>query len=98
MLYEYRHYCPAPGKFEALKARFRDHTVSLFDLYGVRAVGFWESVSGEMWNVHYLLEWESMAERELKWERFATSSEWQKVRAQTEVDGPLVSTLSVEFW
>ena len=39
--FELRTYYAAPGKFEALHARFRDHTCALFKKHGMEIVGFW---------------------------------------------------------
>jgi len=41
MLYELRTYNAAPGKIDALNARFRDHTCSLFARHGIGVAGFW---------------------------------------------------------
>ena len=45
----------------------------------------------------YMLVWESLAERETKWNAFAADPEWLAKRAETEADGPIVSFLSNEF-
>src|SRR5450631_1180565 len=39
--FELRTYYAAPGKLEALNARFRDHTCALFKKHGMEIVGFW---------------------------------------------------------
>ena len=44
--------------------------------------------------LYYLLEWESLAEREQKWTAFATDPEWLEKRAGTERDGPIVSHIT----
>ena len=41
MLYELRTYNAAPGKIDALNARFRDHTCGLFAKHGIGVAGFW---------------------------------------------------------
>ena len=38
--FELRTYYAAPGKLEALNARFRDHTCRLFKKHGMEIVGF----------------------------------------------------------
>ena len=40
-LFELRIYTAAPGKLDALNARFRDHTVKLFEKHGMANVGYW---------------------------------------------------------
>ena len=45
-------------------------------------------------DLYYLLEWESLAERDQKWAAFQADPEWIARRAETEKDGPIVSTIS----
>jgi hypothetical protein len=43
-LYEMRVYWAAPGKLDALHARFRDHTTKLFAKHGMTNVGYFVPV------------------------------------------------------
>ena len=43
--------------------------------------------------LYYLLEWESLAEREQKWNAFASDPEWLAARAKTEAQGQIVQHL-----
>jgi hypothetical protein len=45
----------------------------------------------------YLLAWESMAEREIKWNAFATDPAWLSARAETEKDGQIVDNITNQF-
>ena len=40
-VYELRTYTCAEGKLEALKARFRDHTIRIFNKHGIESIGYW---------------------------------------------------------
>src|SRR5262249_12353212 len=40
-IFELRHYTAAPGKLEAVNARFRDHTCKLFEKHGMTNIGYW---------------------------------------------------------
>jgi hypothetical protein len=40
-----------------------------------------------------MLEWESLAERERKWNAFAADPEWLAARAKTEAQGPIVERI-----
>src|ERR671913_2308340 len=40
-VFEMRTYTANPGKFEALKSRFRDHTTRLFEKHGMTNIGYW---------------------------------------------------------
>lgn len=98
MLYEYRHYRPVPGKLEALHDRFGNITLPLFERHGIRPLAFWEPLIGSMWRLHYVLQWQDMAERERVWDRFASDPDWKAARAETERDGPLVADVDLELW
>ncbi|HQU46088.1 MAG TPA: NIPSNAP family protein, partial [Pirellulales bacterium] len=40
-VFEMRTYWAAPGKLDALHARFRDHTTRIFEKHGMTNVGYW---------------------------------------------------------
>lgn len=92
MLYELRIYHAAPGRLPDLNARFQNHTLKFWEQYGIRQVGFWTTYIGESnHDLYYILEWESMAEREKKWDAFVKDPGWLAVRTETEKNGPLVT-------
>ena len=39
--FELRTYTATPGKIDALHARFRDHTLKLFEKHHMTVIGFW---------------------------------------------------------
>lgn len=91
--YELRIYYPAPGKLAALNARFRDHTLKLFEKNGMRNVAYWieqptpEAPEGR---VVYVLAYPSRAARDASWKAFGADPEWHAVVAASEADGKLV--------
>jgi hypothetical protein len=95
MLYELRIYeCP-PGRLPDLLKRFDTITLKLWDRHGIKQAGFWTTVIGESnQTLYYLLAWESLAEREQKWARFAADPEWLAARAQTEANGAIVAKVT----
>src|SRR5262245_34775065 len=40
-VFELRTYTAPPGKLEALKARFRDNTIRIFNRFGMESIGYW---------------------------------------------------------
>ena len=44
---ELRTYHATAGKLDELLARFRDHTLALFDRHGFEVIGFWTGVDAE---------------------------------------------------
>ena len=91
MIYELRIYPAAPGKLAPLVARFRDHTCDLFEKHGLKNVGYWRhSIGGRNDELWYMLAFEDMAQRDEAWRSFASDPEWQRVREESERDGPLL--------
>jgi hypothetical protein len=95
MIYEMRVYRCVPGRLPALLKRFETTTLELWKRHGIRQAGFWITLVGESNNdLTYMLAWDSLAEREQKWNAFMTDPEWLTKRAESERDGPIVQTLS----
>ena len=91
MIYELRIYTACQGRMPDLLARFRDHTMQIFERHGMKNVGYWlNAVGGRNDELWYLLAYENMAAREKSWAAFVADEEWQKVRAESERSGPLV--------
>ena len=98
MIYELRIYRTMPGKMPNLLSRFQNHTLKIWEKHGIRQAGFWTTLVGESQNeLTYMLAWESLAEREQKWTAFFNDTEWHKVRAETEKDGPINANVSNQF-
>jgi NIPSNAP len=90
--FELRTYTAAPGKLEALHARFRDHTNALFTKHGMTLVGYWvpsDVDKGAANTLVYLLAFKDRAARDQAWADFQADSEWAAVRKASEVDGKL---------
>ena len=98
MLYEYRRYEAMPGRLPDLHRRFREITLGLWERHGIEQVGFWEASVGVTNELHYLLRWQDMADREAKWAAFQADPEWHQARAQTEANGPIVRRVENAFW
>lgn len=93
-LYELRIYYPAPGKAEELNARFREHTVDLFEKHGMVNVGYWneqatpEAPEGRL---IYVLAYPGRAARDASWEAFRADPVWQAAKARSEAGGMLTT-------
>lgn len=90
MLYELRDYEIAPGRMKAIIDRFHNVTLAMFKKHGIRALMFWEPVVGTSNHLIYLVEWNSLAERERRWDVFANDPEWAAARAESEREGQIV--------
>jgi hypothetical protein len=98
VIYELRTYHCLPGRLPALLQRFETVTLGIWARHGIRQAGFWTTIVGPSnQTLTYLVAWESLAERETKWNAFQADPEWLAKRAETEADGQIVSSISSEF-
>lgn len=95
MIYELREYTAMPGKLPALVKRFNEHTIRLFGKHGIELVFISHTVIGEdsINELVYLLRFDSYSSVESKWASFLQDPEWQKVKADSEIGGPLVQSV-----
>lgn len=93
-VFEMRTYTANPGKFDALKARFRDHTIKLFEKHGMTNIGYWIPADGEKANTTlvYILAYPSREAAKKSWAAFGADPDWQKARAESEKDGPILAS------
>jgi hypothetical protein len=94
MIHELRIYHCAQGRLPALHERFREVTLSLWEKRGITAVGFWTTVVGHSNQaLTFMLQWESLAERERIWNAFEKDPEWLAARERYEGQGPIVERI-----
>lgn len=99
MLHERRIYHAAPKKLGQLLQRFEKHNLPIYRRLGIKTIGVWTVAIGEANDqLIYMLEWESLAEREQKWSAFIQDEEWQRIWTETDKDGPLARFASNEIW
>ena len=98
MIYELRIYTCIPGRLPNLLKRFENHTLELWKKHAIRPAGFWTVLVGDgNHDLYYLLAWESLAEREQKWNAFMADPAWQKARSDSEKDGPIIANIKSAF-
>jgi hypothetical protein len=96
-VYEMRVYYAAPGKLDALNARFRNHTLKLFEKHGMENVGYWMPVNNPDGKLIYVLAYPSREAREKVWKEFMADPDWQKAWKESEVNGKLVAKVETYF-
>lgn len=96
-VYEMRVYYAPPGKLDALNARFRDHTVKLFEKHGITNVAYFTPIDNKDNKLVYFLSYPSKDAREKSWKAFGNDADWKKARAESEKDGKLVEKVEVRF-
>ncbi len=95
MIHELRIYRCMPGRLPDLLRRFETITLDIWARHGIRQAGFWTTVLGESnQDLTYMLAWESLAEREYKWNGFISDPQWIERRTETERNGPIVANIT----
>lgn len=90
-IYELRTYTCEPGKLEALKTRFRDYTIKIFNKHGMESIGYWVPQDERSQNtLIYILAHPNREEADKNWKAFQEDPEWKKVAAESEKDGKIV--------
>ncbi|MDA1274635.1 MAG: NIPSNAP family protein [Verrucomicrobia bacterium] len=95
--FELRTYTAAPGKLDALLARFRDHTCKIFERHGMVNVGYWVPLDNSENKVIYLLAYPDKEARNKSWKAFMADPDWQSAWKASEQDGKLVAKAESVF-
>ncbi len=88
-VFELRTYTTAPGKLPALHARFRDHTIKLFEKHGMTNLAYWTVDKGQADvdsanTLVYLLAHKSKAAREASFKEFGGDADWKAAKEASE--------------
>lgn len=96
-VFEMRTYYAAPGKLDALHARFRNHTVKLFEKHGITNIGYWTPIENPESKLVYVLAFPSRDAATASKKAFAADPEWRAVQKASEADGKLVTKVESVF-
>ena len=89
-VYELRTYTTNAGKLDNLNARFRDHTVALFEKHGIQSIGYWVPVAKENTLV-YVIKHKSRDAAKASWQAFIADPAWKKVARESQLDGQILA-------
>jgi hypothetical protein len=94
-VFELRTYTAAEGRLDPLLARFRDHTLRIFEKHGMTNIGYWRPQDDpEHQNtLVYLIAHPSREAADVNWRAFAADPEWQRVAEESQRDGRLIAGL-----
>ncbi len=95
--FELRTYFANEGRLDELHARFRDHTVALFEKHGMTNLAYWTPRDNEENALVYLLGYPDKAAREKSWTAFREDPEWKSVYAESTKDGKLIAKVESLF-
>ncbi len=98
-LYELRTYTTEPGRLPALHARFRDHTIKLFEKHGMQNGMYWVPTDEKLKDntLIYVVSHASPEAAAKSWEAFINDPEWKKVRDASEQDGKIVAKVERQY-
>jgi hypothetical protein len=93
-IFELRTYTANEGKLDELLARFRNHTLGIFESHGIQNVGYW--VATEVPNtLVYVLKY--AGDHRQLWADFQADPAWVAAKAASEANGPLVAHVESVF-
>jgi hypothetical protein len=98
-VYELRIYHAAPGKLGELLARFREHTIKLFDRHGIKSVAYWTPLDEpeKSSTLIYILRHPSREAAAANWKSFQDDPEWKSVKDKSEANGKLVEKVDSTY-
>ncbi|MFN0055605.1 MAG: NIPSNAP family protein [Planctomycetales bacterium] len=98
-LYELRTYTTHPGRLPALHARFRDHTMKLFEKHGMQNGMYWVPTDEKLKDntLIYVVSHASADAAKKSWDAFINDPEWHKVRDASEKDGKIVAKVDAVY-
>jgi hypothetical protein len=98
-VYELRTYTAPDGKLEDLHARFRNHTMRIFQKHGIENVAYFrpQDAPASQNTLIYLIAHKSRDAAKQSWSAFQKDPEWQKVAADSQVNGKIVASVQSIF-
>ncbi len=96
-VYEMRVYFAAKGKLDNLNARFRDHTVKLFEKHGITNIGYFVPLENTDERLIYIVKHKSLEGRKAAFAAFGADPEWKAAAAASEKDGKILTKIESFF-
>ena len=98
-VFELRTYTAPEGKLGELNARFRNHTIRIFNKHGMKSVLYMtpQDAPDSQNTLIYVLEHPSREAAKKAWADFQADPEWQKVSTESQVNGRIVSKVVSVF-
>ena len=98
-VFEMRTYTAPDGKLPNLQARFRDHTIRIFNKHNMKSVGYWvpQDAPDHTTKLVYIISHDSRDAARKNWADFQADPEWKKVSAESQVNGPIVTNVVSVF-
>jgi hypothetical protein len=93
--FELRTYYMLPNRLPNILARFKNHTMKLFENHGMTNIAYWVTVEkdGSQAKLVYILAHKSEEAGKASFGTFVNDPEWIKVRDDSEKDGKIVEKI-----
>jgi hypothetical protein len=98
-VFELRTYTAPEGKLGELNARFRNHTMRIFQKHGMTNVGYFTPQDAPLSQntLVYVISHSSRDAAKQSWAAFGKDPEWQKVANESQVNGKIVAKVESVF-
>ena len=98
-VYELRTYTAPEGKLADLHARFRNHTLRIFQKHGMTNVIYLAPTDAPLSQntLVYLLAHQSRDAAKASWDAFRNDPEWKKVASESQLNGPIITKVDSVF-
>ena len=98
-VFELRTYTTLQGKLPNLQARFRDHTMRIFEKHGMTNIGYWvpQDPPASENTLIYIIAHDGRNAAADNWKNFRADPDWQEVSRSSQVDGRIVSKVESVF-
>ena len=98
-VFELRTYTAPEGKLSNLQARFRDHTMRLFERHGITNIGYWtpQDAPNSSNTLVYIIAHDNREAAAASWQAFRSDPDWRQVSQESQVDGRIVSNVESVF-
>ncbi len=98
-VFELRTYTTPEGKLDDLQARFRDHTIDLFERHRMTNIGYWtpQDTPSSSNTLIYIIAHNSREAAQTNWQNFGNDPEWQRVSRESQLDGRILNNVESVF-
>jgi len=98
-VFEIRTYTAPEGKLEELHARFKNHTLRIFNKHNMTSIAYFRPQDDPLKQntLIYVLAHPSREAAKKNWADFQADPEWQKVSAESQVNGRIVTKVESVF-
>lgn len=92
-LFELRIYTATAGKLDNMLARFRDHTLKMFEKHGMTNIGYWVPIDNKESKLYYVIAHKDKDARAASFKAMGADPDWQKAMKESTAGGEIVAKM-----